>query len=359
MATRRQSDKITVEDAIGGAVRIEALGPDVWRVRQRSLGAAHDNCQAATWLRLRNPGPARAVTIHLAWAATEWMALRKTGYLKSRGRYRVLEGRTTPTKTVYEFTLPKGVSCFGPAPWYTNEDADRFLRRMARHPLCEARFIGETACGRPIRCLTLSRRGRGRKNVVILARMHAVETAGSFAVEATARHLLTDREGKRFLRDYSIHLFPVANPDGTAQGIKLTQVGPVRRFDMDQGGMDSDDPTIRALREEVLRLRPAVLVDHHSYLFKPPMIYALDKPTVLGMLDQMQDEDRERKLSQSWIVHQAPAKPNYLRDYCHKRFNTVVIASELPWQGRLPSDIAGLGVRFFRAVMKVAEERTA
>ena len=358
MATRRQSDKITVEDAIGGAARIEVPGPDVWRVRQRSLGAAHDNCQAATWLRIRNPGPPRAVTIHLTWAAAGWMALRKTGYLKCRGRYRVLEGRTTPTKTVYEFLVPKGVSHFGPAPWYTNEDADRFLRRLARHSLCEVRTVGETACGRPVRCLTISQRRRGGKNVVILARMHAVETGGSFAVEATVEHLLADREGKRLLRDYSIHLFPVANPDGTAQGIKLTQVGPARRFDMDQGGMDSDDPTIRALREEVLRLRPAVLIDHHGYLFKPPMVYALDKPTVLGVLEQMLDEDRERKLFQSWIVHQAPAKPNYLRDYCHTHFNTVVVASELPWQGRLPAEIERLGVRLFHAVMKVAEERT-
>ena len=353
----RSDRDVCVADAIGGAVRIRRLRPRVWSVVQRSVGDEHDNNHAGTWLRITNHGPAVRIGIHLKWAEFRWMALRKLGYLKQGRRYRVIRGCTTPTKTVYEFSVPRGTSHFGGVPWYSNEDADRFFVAMRRRsPECEVRTIGASAEGREIRCLTMAGRPgrRARKNVVILARMHATETAGSFAVEATARHLLGPGASDAFLRDCTFHLFPVVNPDGVAHGIKLTQLGPVDRYDMERAAMTSGDPTVAALWGEVLSLRPHCLIDHHSYLFQAPMVYFLDRRVGFYVLQELIQEDPERKLFQSWAVHQSGALPGYLRDHCHAQFNTTVMVTELPWQGRLPSEVGELGVQITRAALRAA-----
>ena len=49
--------------------------------------------------------------------------------------------------------------------------------------------------------------------------------------------------------------------------------------------------------------------------------------------------------------------PDRLRDCDHTHFGTVVVATELPWQGQLPAKIKRLGVRVFRAVIQVAAGR--
>ena len=353
----KQTSGIKLRDTVPGSVTVERLRKNAWRLTQRFYGKEHDNNHNPTWIEIDNPGRAAKVHVRLKWAESGWMQLRKFGYLRQGRKYISITGRITTTETHYEFTAPPGSSYFGSVPWYTNEDADRFMARMCRRsPLCSARTIGLTAEGRELKCLTVARpsRSKRRENVVMLARMHANETAGSWAVEASARYLLGKNAPRSPLNKYAFHFFPIANPDGVANGLKLTRPGPVGKYDMERGSMTSNDPTIAALRNEVLSLRPRCLFDHHCYLMRPPFLYVFDKQLMLKMLDELIDGSTPRKAAFSWCIHIPQFWPECIRDHCYKAFGTAAVVTELPWQGgRLPSDIERLGLQVFQAAMKV------
>ncbi|MDD5677415.1 MAG: M14 family zinc carboxypeptidase [Kiritimatiellae bacterium] len=347
---------LQLTDAIGGTVRIARLGSLEWRVTQRFLGSEHDNAQNATWLRLDNAGRCATVRVRIRWADSRHMFARRLAYVRQNGVYQVVTGQTTPTASIYEFAARRGRSFFGPCPWYTNEDANRFLEAICRQSrLCTRRSIGSTAEGREIPCLTIGAAGdQPRRNVVIMARLHANETAGSFAVEAIARYLIGSRAARAWFKWFRFHIFPVVNPDGVANGLKLTRMGPVEQFDMERGGMISDDPTIRGLRTAVRALRPAVLLDYHSYLIRPPMLLAFDKRLLLRVLDILlaQKMDALNQSSYWYTYHSMRYRPESLRCYCHRHFGTSVLVTEIPWaHDRLPADIGRLGVRVFKALM--------
>jgi len=327
-------------------------------VKQRNYGEEHDNNQNPTWLRVHNPGPARTVTVRLIWATFRWMGYRELGYVKQNGAYATIKGRLDPTATTYEFRAPRGESYFGAFPWYTNEDADRTVQSLCRRsPMCAVRSIGATAEGRDLKCITIQQPGGRRKkaNVVIFGRFHATEASSSFAVDGTARFILGKRAPEWLLQRYAFHLVPVANPDGTAHGLKLTRPGPVEKYDLVPGGLSSDDPTIRAIREEVRALRPAVFISHHCYQMPIPWLGVFDKRVGVKLLDLLVDD--KFRSSASWTVRFTGPEHTTLRHYCHEHFRSTVVFTELPWQGRLPSDIEELGREVFLATMTAHESR--
>jgi len=353
LTPKDRASTIRLRNTVPGTVTLRRRGRNAWTVTQRHFGPEHDNNHNVTWLRIDNPGSPAEIEIRLKWAEWGWMQLRKHGYLRVGRKFELLQGEINPTSTTYRFTAPSGESCFGSTPWYTNEDADRFLKRTERRsPACRVRSIGTTGEGREIRCLTIDANPSDRKgNVLVIGREHAFESSGSFAVEATARFLLGKGAPTKWLRHYTFHLIPVINPDGVANGTKLTRMGPVKEFDLVQAALTSDDPTCKAVREEFFSLEPAVVLSHHTYLFHQPALVLLEKRIALAMLDSLISED-EREYS-TWYV--ARSQTPFLKNECYRRFNTTVVATELPWLRRLPRDIEKMGVDVFKAIMKAHE----
>jgi len=357
MTAKNKQHGMNVRDTIPGSVTIRRRGRNEWYVKQRYYGDEHDNNQNPTWVRIENPGRATKIVVHLTWAQFRHMQHRTIGYQQIGGKYRIVRGRTEPTKTVFEVEIPRGQSFFGAFPWYSNEDVDRFMRRMGRRPNGRVRSIGKTGKGRDIQCLTIDTDSgkRAKRNVVVMGRMHATEPSGSFAVEGTARFLLGKKAPAKWLKECAFHLIPVVNPDGTADGLKLTRMGPVEEYDMVRGGTGSNDPTIKALRDELNALRPACLISHHSYLPSSPFLGVFEKSVGLNMLDELIKDWREG--DDTWLIRVTSAEPKFLRYHCYKEFGTTAVFTEMPWQGRLPKDIEKLGADIFRAMMMAHEKR--
>lgn len=349
---------ICLENGIPGSVRLRRVDEVTWHVTQRALPGEQDNNHNPAWLRVRNTGSATTVRLRLRWAEFRWMGYRRFGCLLRGTRWEAIRGVTTPRETHYEFTAPAGDSWFGSVPWYDNDAAARFLRAMLRRgrQLCRAHSIGTTAEGRDIPCLTVtdpSSAGR-KRNVVLLTRVHANESSGSFAFEEIGRWLTGPEASRELLRRCCFHLVPVANPDGVAHGIKLTHTGPAERFDMERGSMTSDDPSIAAVRQAVLGWKPSVLLDYHTYLFSPPFLYTFDRALALRMLSELLAAQPPDSAA-NWLTHIPAPTPGSdgLRGHCRRAFGTQVLVTELPWYGgRLPSEIAAQGLRFFQAALR-------
>ena len=365
--TRRQT--IEIRSLIPSAVTVRRTAPAAWTVAQRRC-PGHDNAQAATWLRIENTGPARRVSVRVRFSDANWMQFRGFGYLRTGDAFDVLRGEVSGDSTRYTFSVPRGASRFGPFPWYDNADADRFLEGFARNRNCEVRVLGRSGEGREIKALTIQR-GRGhakRQPVLVLAREHGNESAGSFAVEAAARYLLGRRAPAEMLRRYAFHLIPVINPDGVAAGRKLTRLGPVKETDIYQGAFTSDDPTCRVLRETVLAMRPACIVSYHSYLQPSPACMFFDKADGMAMLDYLLDVDNwiramgpvfwkgPKDVKSVWHVNRMP------RDYtlwgeCVRLYRPVINMPELPWHGRTIEEMNAIGLASFLAAMHALGRR--
>lgn len=350
---------IGLESGIPGSARVRRAADGTWHVTQRALPGAQDNNHNPAWLLVRNTGREATVRLHVRWAEFRWMGYRRFAYLLRGTRWEAIQGVTTPRETHYEFAAPTGDTWFGTIPWYDNEAAARFIRAMLRRgkDLCRAHSIGTTAEGRDIPCLTVADPSFAgpKRNVVLLTRIHANETSGSFAFESIGRWLVGPEAPPALLRRCAFHVVPVANPDGVAHGIKLTRPGPADRFDMERGAMTSDDPAITAVREAVLAWRPALLLDYHTYLFSPAFLYTYDRALALRMLSELLADAPQRDGASSWLTHIPASAPGRdgLRGHCHRTFGTHVLVTELPWYGgRLPPEIAAQGLQFFQAALR-------
>jgi len=339
-------------DTIGGTVAIKTTGRNAWTVTQHNYGQEHDNNQNPTWLRIVNPGRAASVTIAIRWATFHWMGYHEIGYVKQSETYAVIRGRITPSSTVYTFDVPSGESFFGAFPWYSNDDNRQCLDALCREsPQCTIRSIGRSGDGRAIECLTVTGEPRraGKRNVVVIGREHATEPSGSYAVVGGAKYLLSGRAPAEFLKRYNFHFLPIVNPDGTARGLKLTRPGTVATNDMLQGGLTSVDPSVKALRNEVMALRPACLIMHHCYLLSTPWLGVFDKTLGLSLLNQLLPLDTNSE--ETWSVRKSGEEKKLLRGYCHKHFKSTVVTTELPWAGRLPKDLEKQGADVLRATV--------
>jgi hypothetical protein len=347
---------VQLADLISGSVLLQREDKGEWTAAQRNYGPEHDNNQNPTWLRIRNPGPPAKLRVRIRWAQSGWMELRKCGYLKQGEGYKVVRGTTTPTETLYDFTAPRGESVFGAFPWYSNEDGDRFLKQACRlSPMCRVRSIGKSGEGRDILCLSIGKQaGRKKKrNIVVVGREHATEASGSSAVQGTANFLLSRRAPQSLFDRYVFHLIPIANPDGTAHGLKLTRPGPLKMYDVLQGAFTSPDPTIRALREETMALRPACYISHHCYLFPTPWIGVFDKRLCLKLLEGLIPGGHGGDTN--WCLRVSGPEPGWLRWRCHDELGSTVVLTELPWAGRLPGDIERQGEEVLKATLAARE----
>lgn len=351
--------EIVIRDTVPGTTRIRRTGPDRWILRQRFLGdprELHVENQCPSWVRIENPGKAREIEIVLFWSvANNWQNWRLFGYQQVAGRYSAVRGETDWRSTRWKITVPKGESHFGAFPWYGNRDADALMEKFGALPGCHARNIGETAAGRPIRCLTLEGKTAGRPAVVVFARMHATESSGSFAVEAIARFLAETDEGRRMRENFSFHLFPATNPDGIEQGLKFPRWGPKEELDLSLYGADSKDPTAVALRHEIGRLKPACLLDFHSYLMPVPALFFFEKEKdfSFSVLDRISGlSDTESSFYCKWMRMEGDTRVHSFKKFYYRNGGSHFMTIELSWNfGLLPEEVGRSGCDIFRAAV--------
>ena len=345
---------VRILDAIGGTVQIQAESRHCWTVIQRYDGENQDNNQNPTWLAVENAGSEVRVRLQVQWATSEWMPYRKFGYLKCGTQWDVIKGEVDATTTTYEFSAPTGVINFAVLPWYSNEDADRFFKKVCRQsPLCQVQTIGHSREGRAIQALTVGRSQPGKKNVLVVGREHAGETPASFMIEAIVKYLLSGKASEKWLRRFVFHFLPIANPDGVANGTKNPQLGPDRASDgsnLYYAGMTSADPTCQVVRDYKIRLRPACFLNYHSFLFPIPQIIFYDKKKGMRVLDFLLGEPNPKDCS-DWMVKRQREAGHSLDTYLWKRFRTQSVCFEVPWAGRSVQEIEALGVKTLESIL--------
>lgn len=225
--------------------------------------------------------------------------------------------------------VPPGQSYVVLNPKYTDDDLRRFLVKTPSKCF-ENLDYGRTAQGRDVRVLKFSQPSVGAKPAVLVtARVHPDETAGSFAAEGLIRFLCSD-DAKTLLEQFDFYVVPMANPDGVETGLcKLTAVGGV---DLPYA-VGSPDPTSMVLMKLVHAIKPVIYLDLHQWWLKRDWIesFVLDPEWNAHLFLSL---ERYKFFDRGWQISavKAPSEaPTDLRAYCNKKWGTKSVSLSLVW----------------------------
>ncbi len=129
-------------------------------------------------------------------------------------------------------------------------------------------IVGRSAEGRDLYLVTLTAPEKKSPSaeklpVLINANLHGEEREGTDAALELVRDYAFSRDPavERTLRSTRIHILICANPDGRVSGTRENAAG----FDLNRDLLTTSQPESQAVRDTIVRLSPAMVLDVHGY----------------------------------------------------------------------------------------------
>lgn len=102
---------------------------------------------------------------------------------------------------------------------YVQSDLDRFCKRHRTNQHFHKTTLTKSNQGRDVELLQIGESAPGKKNVLITARHHAVETIASYVLEGLMEEAVSESEaGKTFRQNHCIFIVPFVDKDGVEKG---------------------------------------------------------------------------------------------------------------------------------------------
>lgn len=295
---------------------------------------------------------ARQVTLHVDWRDPVYMEPRDHLFFRSGEHWQRVAGDVRGTVVTVSAEVPPGETWVSLNPKYSYADHLADLENLRLRPEVSVRSIGRTAQGRDIFAIAVAPEDRDSRPVVLVeGGNHPYETTGAYCISGMLSWLLG--EGKDWQQRVAAYFIPVSNPDGVAGGwCRLTGPGGV---DICHEFGTSDDATCVALRSFMERLRPAIYVNLHGWMYND--------------LDNLRYEDREaavfflpRLLGEvdgpvwRWRIQnskpEVPAVTNTW--YAREHFGSRTLGFDIAWNRRTDDGMRALGASLLEAACEAA-----
>ncbi len=264
-----------------------------------------------------------------------------------------------------ELAIPPGITHIGSSPWYGYQKAVEYLKSKNRFPEVRYFAIGESEEGREIPALVVDDSNySGKKDVIIMARNHAYESAGSFCTEGMIDMLLENVESfYLYKRKYRFHFLAMTNPDGVANG--LSRLTAPRGADLNRC-VEQNDSAWRALKNYIDNIRPGYLLNIHNWMDKEKDgILSNTKRMALEFRRQMPDliEDGhywEMEWTDLYLknnhLSECPPESESWKDYVRKKYRSTALTLELPWYNRTTARMRQIGQQSLIAFLNSGED---
>lgn len=243
-------------------------------------------------------------------------------------------------------------------PPYNYTQSEQFVGSLRNHPLVQVEKIGHSPEGRNLWLLRISDASpRSKKNFLIRARVHAYESASSYAMEGMVRWLLSEEAyAAAALHEYVFFVIPMANPDGVYNG--LGSLTAPRGTNLASIPYEPDATTL-PLKQAIDRVRPAVAIDLHNWQNKHTdgllgLEPAIRERFVRYMPDQLE-------FGKQWVIRDRtplsakPPEKELFRHYCDRNFGSLVVTFEFPWFGRTVDDMRATGRKALWALLRALD----
>ncbi|SMF07078.1 Murein tripeptide amidase MpaA [Tistlia consotensis] len=248
---------------------------------------------------------------------------------------RYAEGRLS-----WSFAAAGGEAWFAYFAPYSLARNRALVARAAESPLVRHEVLGQTLEGRPIDLLSA---GGGAQPVWVIARQHPGETMASWCVEGLLDRLLDpeDAVARALLKQATLHVVPLMNPDGAAAGHIRTNAGGV---DLNRAWCNATpeaSPEVFFVRERMAATGVSIFLDIHGDEGLP-YVFLVDADNVPSVTPGMVERRRtfaavlERADPDFQTVHGYPPSPTANLDigskYVAETFQCLSMTLEQPFK---------------------------
>ena len=258
--------------------------------------------------------------------------------------------------------LPPGITHIGTSPWYGYQTAVDYVNSKYGLTGVTTFSAGRSNEGREIPVLLLDYPADGEKqDVMIIARNHAYESAGSFCIEGMVDELLSgSTEAQALLKKYRLHFLPMTNPDGVYNGI--SRLTAPNGADLNRS-IKQDDAAWQALKNYIDKIKPQYLLNIHHWMDK-------EKD---GLLTNTKEDAEHFKALMPDLVEDkhywmlewtqlyldqhgfdtCPEECKSWKDYTLENFGTLAITLEFPWFNRTTARMREIGRQALETFLKI------
>lgn len=205
-----------------------------------------------------------------------WQRVARANYVEER-----------PGSGLFSFTVPivSRATYVAYCYPYTTTDLEAFLKRLSLSDRLRNGELCRSGEERPVRHLRLGNQETPERTVWVLARQHAGETPGSYAMEGMLRELCTGASALAPLLDSTaFHLVPMLDVDGVYHGRYGKDQEPVdyNRDWRDYPVLPETVALLRAIRESHQRAPVGLVLDLHAPHHGDTSIYLFGHPPECG-----------------------------------------------------------------------------
>jgi hypothetical protein len=257
--------------------------------------------------------------------------------------------------------VPPGETYVTFFPRYSLQQLEDYLGRLPDSPLVSHWVEGRSYFQRPIWIVKVTdpnERDEIKHSIFVNGRLHPYETGGTYICEAIINYLLSnDPEAVQIRKTSVVYLLPILNPDGVVLGMnELTRPNGIDIIRPD--GLDIsdqvplDEPEVKTLVEFVLRVKPDIWLDVHSWPHQDDdgMWYITHEWVARGLLGQMPDGTFPGYVWNVWKATERPVPTNNLWSWVVKNEIAAGAVPSISWYRRSEEDIRAIGREMIKAL---------
>jgi hypothetical protein len=318
------------------------------------------------YTRLLNDSPAaQRVDVIADWQLPDRVLHHDLAHVRpeSCSEWRMIPGRRDGARVHYDLSLDPGVTELSLYPGYNVERCTRFVHSLEQAGIAVSEY-GRSRDDRPLWRVHLPSPGPQAHPLLVQARDHAYETAGSYAVDGAISWLTGEDPVARYLRQrFDITVLPMTNPDGVYRG--MSRLTHERGANLDRVHT-VPDAAHTALRREIDRVQPRAHLSFHNWTFKlVDGLLASDQGIIDRVVQHMPADHTHFKRWQTqsnadWLARQGmsefPEAFQSWRVYVPQRFGGCAAVMEFPWFGLSEQAMRAKGARGLAAFALAALE---
>jgi len=255
-------------------------------------------------------------------------------------------------------------------PRYSYGQMEAYLAGLPESPYVDKWVEGASQLGRNIWVVKLtdpSEPDGGKHRIFVNGRLHPYETGGTYISEAIINYLLTDDpDAARIRRNNIVYVMPMLSPDGVVLGLnELNRPNGIDVIRPGGSGADIseaiplDEPEVRTMVEFVLRVKPDIWLDIHSWPHQGDdgMWYITDEWVARGLLGQMPDGTFQGYVWNVWKATERPVPTNNVWSWVTKKRITAGAVPSISWFRRSAEDIRAIGRAMIKALAYTLEHK--
>ena len=297
------------------------------------------------------------IKLEIIWSTEPFSELRDCLYWKHEDApdWAAIPSSTAPGHSYIEFEVSPGKGILSLHPNYGYNDCEKFIARL-KHPVLKKELAGKSEKGRNIWLLKASSliKPEPEKKFLISARNHANESSGSYCAEGMLEWLLSDDPLSEYaLSRHEFYFIPMSNPDGVADGMArhtcreyCADLNKTLEWHKENVPDALNDKSLNIFYQVLDKIKPTHFMNMHSYLFKfQDELYALSENDANRFFKFMPDQIEFNKVWKRKIHDHK----NFPTGYCHEKYGTLPLLTEIPWFGRNAQSMRLTGKRLLKA----------